>query len=124
MCGAGAQNIVIGTGVHSATLSAVSLRPKFSGFGRGGVAYPQGRQHGCTRVLTTFTSILCVSKAHGMILQSRTGVETMTHVTTSASPDAGFHLQSSAPSPVFQPRAFDTIKLRRRFSDQFTTQGK
>jgi hypothetical protein len=39
ICGAGAQNIVIGQEVYTATVSAVSLRPKFS-FGREGVAYP------------------------------------------------------------------------------------
>jgi hypothetical protein len=57
-------------------------------------------------------------------VQSHSGAKNMTHVIPPASPDAGFHLQSSAPSPVTQPQAFDTIKLRWRFSDQFMTQGK
>ena len=39
ICGAGAENTVSGQEVDTATVSAVSLRPKFS-FGREGVAYP------------------------------------------------------------------------------------
>jgi hypothetical protein len=45
ICGAGAENTVSDSEVHAATVSAVPLRPEFS-FGREGVAYPQGRQHG------------------------------------------------------------------------------
>ena len=71
MCGAGAQNTVSEPEVDTATVSAVPLRPEFS-FGREGVAYPQGRQHGWFHVLTTFTSIPCVSKATGMVFSLNT----------------------------------------------------
>ena len=86
-CGAGAENTVIDYEVHPATLSAVSLRPKF-GFGRGGVVYPQGRQHGVIHVFSTPTSIPCARKAHGMVFQSRYGAETMTKVNSTTTPTA------------------------------------
>jgi hypothetical protein len=88
ICGAGAENTVIGSGVYTATLSAVSLRPEFHVLD---VKVLPIRKDGSTAepVFSPPSRPFCVSEKHPeWFSKSRSGA-TMTTVNTPATPICG-----------------------------------
>ena len=83
-CGAGAENTVIDSGVHTATLSAAFLRSNF-------MVFPPSRP---SRV---------PEKRMEWFFQSHSGAEAMTNVISLASRRAVLSLQTPAQVPTFKP---------------------
>lgn len=87
-CGAGAENTVSDSEVHSATLSAVFLRPKFMVLDVGVLSI---RKDGsmAESMFSPPSRPFCVPEKHiGWFYKSHSGAETMTTVNTTTTPQA------------------------------------